>query len=105
MALDRRTSGLPPASPPTDNLILELPGKAGLEDGFGLIGGSCIIAPTGEIAAQTLTEDDELVICPCDLDLGDYIKRTVFTFDKHRRIEHYKIIPEQTGVVPAPENP
>jgi predicted amidohydrolase len=80
-------------------------GKGRTQGWFWLNGGSFIITPTGEIAAQTLTEDDELVICPCDLDLGDYIKRTVFTFDKHRRIEHYKIITAQTGVVPAPENP
>ena len=78
--------------------------KAGREDGFGLIGGSCIIAPTGEIAAAAMTEDDELVTCDVDFSLGDYIKRTVFDFEKHRRIEHYGIITEQTGVIASPEN-
>ena len=78
--------------------------KAGHEDGFGLIGGSCIIAPTGEIAAVAMTEDDELVTCDVDFSLGDYIKRTVFNFEKHRRIEHYGIITEQTGVIVSPEN-
>ena len=39
----------------------------------------------------------------CDLELGEYIKRTVFNFEKHRRIEHYRIITEQTGVVVSPE--
>jgi predicted amidohydrolase len=77
--------------------------KAGKEDGFGMIGGSVIVAPTGEIAAQALTEDDELIVANCDLSLGDYIRRTVFNFDKHRRIEHYKLITERTGAVPPPE--
>jgi hypothetical protein len=31
------------------------------------------------------------------LDLGDYIKRTIFNFEKHRRIEHYRLITERTG--------
>jgi N-carbamoyl-D-amino-acid hydrolase len=47
---------------------------AGKEDGFGLIGGSAIIAPTGEIAARALGEDDEVITATLDLDLGDYIK-------------------------------
>src|SRR5215470_839931 len=71
--------------------------KAGKEDGFGLIGGSAIIAPTGEIAARTLGEDDEVITATLDLDLGDYIRRTIFNFDKHRRIEHYRLITERTG--------
>lgn len=77
--------------------------KAGKEDGFGLIGGSCIIAPTGEIAAQALTEADELLMATCDLDMGNYIKRTIFNFEKHRRIEHYRLITERTGAVLPPE--
>ena len=72
--------------------------KAGKEDGFGLIGGSAIIAPTGEIAARALGEDDEVITATLDLDLGDYIKRTIFNFEKHRRIEHYRLITERTGV-------
>jgi predicted amidohydrolase len=78
--------------------------KAGAEDGYGLIGGSCIIAPTGEIVAQALTEEDEVVSYDCDLDLGQYIKNTIFDFDAHRRIEHYGLITQQTGVIPAPES-
>jgi N-carbamoyl-D-amino-acid hydrolase len=74
--------------------------KAGKEDGFGLYGGSCIVAPTGEIVAQALTEDDEVIVFNCDLALGEYIKQTVFNFDKHRRIEYYGLITERTGVIP-----
>jgi hypothetical protein len=29
-------------------------------------------------------------------------KETIFNFAKHRRIEHYRLIAEQTGVVPPP---
>jgi N-carbamoyl-D-amino-acid hydrolase len=71
--------------------------KAGKEDGFGLIGGSVIIAPTGEIAARALSEDDEVIAATLDLDLGDYIRRTIFNFEQHRRIEHYRLITERTG--------
>jgi N-carbamoyl-D-amino-acid hydrolase len=77
--------------------------KAGKEDGFGMIGGSCIIAPTGEIVAQAITEGDELIVATCDLDMGTYIKRTIFNFEKHRRVEHYRLITERTGAVPPPE--
>jgi predicted amidohydrolase len=71
--------------------------KCGAEDGFGMIGGSAIVAPTGEIAAQALTEDDELITATLDLELGDYLRRTVFNFEKHRRIEHYGLITTRTG--------
>jgi len=34
----------------------------------------------------------------CDFDLGAYLKRSVFDFERHRRIEHYAIITQQTGI-------
>lgn len=71
--------------------------KCGAEDGFGMIGGSAIVAPTGEIAAQALSEDDEVITVNLDLDLGEYLRRTVFNFAKHRRTEHYGLITERTG--------
>jgi N-carbamoyl-D-amino-acid hydrolase len=71
--------------------------KAGKEDGHGLIGGSVIIAPTGEIAARAVGEDDEVISATLDLELGEYIRRTIFNFEKHRRIEHYRLITERTG--------
>ena len=71
--------------------------KAGSEDGHPMIGGSAIIAPTGEIAAQAVTEDDEVILVNLDLDLGDYLRRTVFAFEKHRRVEHYGLITSRTG--------
>ncbi len=77
--------------------------KAGIEEGVHHMGGSCIIAPTGEIAALATTEGDEVITAECDLDKGTYIRETIFNFAAHRRIEHYKLITEQTGVVPPPE--
>lgn len=74
-------------------------GKCGSEDGFAMIGGSAIVAPTGETVARAVSEADELISHACDLDLGSYIRRSVFNFDKHRRIEHYGPITAQTGVV------
>ncbi len=71
--------------------------KCGAEDGFAMIGGSAIVAPTGEIAAQALSEEDEVIAVNLDLDLGDYLRRTVFNFEKHRRTEHYGLITERTG--------
>jgi N-carbamoyl-D-amino-acid hydrolase len=71
--------------------------KCGAEDGFAMIGGSAIVAPTGEIAAQALSEDDEVIAVNLDLELGEYLRRTVFNFEKHRRTEHYSLITERTG--------
>ena len=73
--------------------------KCGAEDGFHMIGGSAIIAPTGEIAAQAMSEDDEVIGFNLNLELGDYLRRTVFAFEKHRRVEHYGLITERTGAV------
>ncbi len=71
--------------------------KCGAEDGHAMIAGSAIVAPTGEIAAQALTEEDELITTTLDLSLGDYLRRTVFNFEKHRRTEHYGLITSRTG--------
>jgi predicted amidohydrolase len=71
--------------------------KAGVEEGCELIGGSCIIAPTGQVVAQALTLGDELVVARCDLDLAKSYKETTFAFAKHRRPEHYGLIVERTG--------
>jgi predicted amidohydrolase len=76
--------------------------KAGIEEGCSLIGGSCIIAPTGEIVALARGVDDELIVADCDLALCKYGKDTVFNFAKHRRIEHYGLISSQTGVTEPP---
>jgi predicted amidohydrolase len=77
--------------------------KAGAEDGHPMIGGSAIVNPDGEIVAQAASEDDELVVHACDLDLTAFGKKTVFDFARHRRVEHYGLIASQTGAAPPPE--
>ena len=79
--------------------------KAGREDGFHLIGGSVIVAPTGEIAARTTTEDDEVIAVHANLDLGIAFRRNVFDFARHRRPEHYRLIVERTGAGDPLEQP
>jgi predicted amidohydrolase len=71
--------------------------KCGAEDGFHMIGGSCIVAPSGEIAAQTVTEEDEVLTYACDFALGDTFRQHVFNFARHRQPEHYRLIVERTG--------
>ncbi len=71
--------------------------KCGAEDGHAMIAGSAIVAPTGEIAALAQSEDDELIATTLDLELGEYLRRTVFNFARHRRVEHYGLITSRTG--------
>jgi predicted amidohydrolase len=74
--------------------------KAGDEDGNDLMGGSVIIAPSGEIVAQCHTLGDELIVADCDLDDCIFGRETIFNFAAHRRPEHYRLITERTGAVP-----
>lgn len=77
--------------------------KAGPEEGCDLMGGSIIVAPSGEIVAQAHTLGDELIVAECDLDACNFNKTTIFNFEAHRRPEHYKIITDQVGATPPPE--
>jgi predicted amidohydrolase len=77
--------------------------KAGVEEGVDGLGQSLIVAPSGQIVAQALSSDDELVIARCDLDWCGRYKSTVFDFDRYRRPELYTRITAQRGVVPPPE--
>jgi N-carbamoyl-D-amino-acid hydrolase len=74
--------------------------KAGLEAGVDQIGGSCIIAPTGEVVAQAVTEGDELIVARCDLDLGRSYKASTFNFARHREPATYGMIVERKGAKP-----
>jgi predicted amidohydrolase len=79
--------------------------KCGAEDGFRMFGHSLIVAPTGEIAAKSQTEEDELIVCNADIDLAADLKRTMFNFAAHRRPEHYRLIVERVGAEVTPANP
>ncbi|WP_287369543.1 nitrilase-related carbon-nitrogen hydrolase, partial [Mesorhizobium sp.] len=69
--------------------------KAGVEDGQALIGGSCIIAPTGEIAAQAMSLDDEVIVHRADLDLIAVCRKVNFDFARYRRPDQYRLIADQ----------
>jgi predicted amidohydrolase len=71
--------------------------KAGVEEGQALIGGSCIIAPTGEIAAQAMSIDDEVVVHRADLGMIEACRKVNFDFALYRRPEQYRLIAEQAG--------
>jgi predicted amidohydrolase len=76
--------------------------KCGAEDGYRMFGHSLIVAPTGEIAAKSLTEDDEVICFNADIDMASDLKRTMFDFAAHRRPEHYRLIVERTGAEVTP---
>jgi N-carbamoyl-D-amino-acid hydrolase len=79
--------------------------KAGFEDGFRMFGHSVIVAPSGEIAAKTQTEEDEVICVNADIEMAANLKRTMFNFAAHRRPEHYRLIVDRVGaeVTPAKE--
>ena len=72
--------------------------KGGVEEGVDSLAQSAIIAPSGQIVAQALTTDDELIVAACDLDWCKRYKETLFDFDKYRRPELYQRHVSQRGV-------
>lgn len=74
--------------------------KCGNEEGSTMGGQSVIIAPSGEIVAQSVTVEDEVITAACDLDMGKHYKSTIFDFAAHRRPEAYGLIVERTGAIP-----
>jgi predicted amidohydrolase len=79
--------------------------KAGVEEGVSQIGGTSIIAPSGEIVATASTRGDELITYECDLEMAaDYHR--LYNFERNRRTEHYGPLVAQRGPTPPPlENP
>jgi predicted amidohydrolase len=77
--------------------------KAGVEDGAGLIGGSVIIDPNGQIRGQAATHEDELLVVDADLDLCRHGKARMFDFAAHRRPQWYAPIVNQVGAVDPPQ--
>ena len=73
--------------------------KGGVEEGVDSLGQSMIVAPSGQIVAQTLTTDDEVIVARCDLDWCKRYTGTLFDFDHYRRPELYGRITAQRGVV------
>ena len=73
--------------------------KGGVEEGVDSLAQSMIVAPSGQIVAQTLTSADEVIVARCDLDWCQRYKGTLFDFDRYRRPEVYDRITAQRGVV------
>ncbi|QEW19636.1 N-carbamoyl-D-amino acid hydrolase [Marinibacterium anthonyi] len=66
--------------------------KAGREEGCDLIGGSLIVAPTGEIVAKAVTQGDEVISAEIDLDRCAEIRANIFNFALHREPQDYAAI-------------
>ena len=73
--------------------------KGGVEEGVDSLGQSIIVAPSGQIVAQTLTTDDEVIVARCDLDWCARYKDTLFDFERYRRPEVYGRITGQRGTI------
>jgi len=67
-------------------------GKAGVEEGAGLLNMSCIVAPTGEVVAITSTLGDEVITADCDMARCAEIRSNIFDFAKHRRPDQYGLL-------------
>ncbi len=76
--------------------------KGGNEEGVESLGQTMIVAPSGQIVAQALSNADELIVARCDLDWCARYKGTLFDFERYRRPELYTLITSQRGVVPPP---
>ena len=70
--------------------------KAGKEEGCDLIGGSCIVAPSGEIMVRCETLGDELISWSCNLDECRDIQDNIFNFSIHREPQEYGALSEVT---------
>ncbi|QTG81738.1 N-carbamoyl-D-amino-acid hydrolase [Arthrobacter crystallopoietes] len=90
-----------------NSVFVAAAGKSGFEDGHHMIGGSAVVAPSGEILAKAAGEGDEVVVVKADIDMGRPYKESVFDFAAHRRPDAYGIIAERKGrgaPLPVPFN-
>ena len=68
--------------------------KGGTEEGVESLAHTVIIAPSGQIVAQCITNGDELAVAQIDLDYCNLYKDTLFDFDRYRVPHHYALISE-----------
>jgi predicted amidohydrolase len=76
--------------------------KGGVEEGVPSLAQSQIIAPSGQVMAQCVTNGDEVVVARLDLDWCARYKGTLFDFERYRRPEVYGRITAQKGVIEPP---
>jgi hypothetical protein len=72
--------------------------KGGVEEGVDSLADTLIVAPSGEILAQSSTVGDELVVADCDLDWCRQYTGTLFDMNRYRRPEVYTRLTSQRGV-------
>lgn len=77
--------------------------KGGEEEGVDSLAQSVIVAPSGQIVAQCITNGDEVAVARLDLDYCDFYKNTLFDFHRYRLPEHYGLISSQRGAVEPPD--
>jgi N-carbamoyl-D-amino-acid hydrolase len=76
--------------------------KGGVEEGVDSLAQSQIIAPSGQVVAQCVTDGDEIAVARLDLDWCARYKGTLFDFERYRRPEAYTRITAQKGVIEPP---
>jgi predicted amidohydrolase len=80
--------------------------KGGVEEGVESLAHTVIIAPSGQIVAQAITNRDELIVAKLDLDFTNLYKKTLFDIDRYRVPQHYQRIADHRGLrLPPRENP
>lgn len=78
--------------------------KCGNEEGSSMIGNSVIVAPSGEVIAQSQTLEDEVICADMDLDMATQYRQTFFDFARHRAPECYGLITHRKGASPDPDD-
>ena len=71
--------------------------KGGVEEGVPALAESVIIAPSGEILAETSTDGDELLWADLAIDWCRQYKGTLFDMDQYRRPEAYTRLTTMRG--------
>jgi predicted amidohydrolase len=71
--------------------------KGGVEEGVPSLSDSVIIAPSGEILAESTTEDDELIWADLRLDWCRQYTGTLFNMDYYRRPDAYHRLTAMRG--------
>jgi len=77
-----------------NQLFIVAVGKAGMEDGAEYIGGSEIIAPTGQVLAKAKTNGDELVVATIDIDEVRALRKK-WDFLADRRPDTYRMLVDE----------